>query len=74
MIELVRTNDLVHLSWAQAMLEEAGIHYLVLDTHTSSVEGSIGILPRRLMVATDDQARAAAVLEDAAKLRPDGDG
>lgn len=73
MVELVRTNDLVHLSWAQAMLEDAGIHYLVLDTHMSSVEGSIGILPRRLMVATEDQARALAILDDAAPAADDGD-
>ncbi len=65
MIEVVRTNDLVHLSWAQAVLNAAGIDYLVLDAHMSSVEGSIGILPRRLMVPDDQHARAQAVLEDA---------
>ncbi|HEX3501204.1 MAG TPA: DUF2007 domain-containing protein, partial [Stellaceae bacterium] len=51
MKELVRTNDAVRLSWLQAVLAEADIEVIVLDLHTSSVEGSIGAIPRRLMVA-----------------------
>ena len=59
---LLRTNDSVRLSWAQALLAAEGIEAVVLDTHTSIVEGSIGAIPRRLMVADDDHARARAVL------------
>jgi hypothetical protein len=62
MKELLRTNDVVRLSWAQALLRDAGIDSLVLDQHTSLVEGSIGAIPRRLMVATRDHRRAAALL------------
>lgn len=65
MVELVRTNDLVHLSWVQAVLKAARIHHLVLDVHMSSVEGSIGILPRRLMVAEEDRDRAQRALREA---------
>jgi hypothetical protein len=65
-IELVRSNDLVHLSWAEAMLRAAGIDCLIADAHVSSVEGSIGILPRRLLVATEDAEEARRVLEGAA--------
>jgi hypothetical protein len=43
-------------------LRDAGIDSLVLDHHTSLVEGSIGAIPRRLMVATRDHHRAAALL------------
>ena len=62
MQELLRTNDAVRLSWAQSRLREAGIESLVLDHHTSLVEGSIGAIPRRLMVAAADHRRARAVI------------
>ncbi|WP_193370187.1 putative signal transducing protein [Pelagibius marinus] len=65
MKELLRTNDIVKLSWLEALLADAGIETLVLDLHTSIIEGSIGILPRRLMVSDDDYLRARLVLRDA---------
>jgi hypothetical protein len=72
LVELVRSNDLVHLSWAQAMLAAEGIDCLVADAFTSGVEGNIGIFPRRLLVAADDLARARAVLAQAADAAVDG--
>jgi hypothetical protein len=54
MLELLRSNDLVHLSWAQAALSAAGIETVVLDAHVSGVEGNIGAFPRRLMIVDDD--------------------
>ena len=65
MKELLRTNDPVRLSWLQALLRDAGIESLILDHHTSLVEGSIGAIPRRLMVAAADHRRAVLVLEEA---------
>ena len=62
MRELFRSNNAVRLSWAQAQLRDAGIESLVLDHHTSLVEGSIGAIPRRLMVADRDLGRARAVI------------
>jgi len=62
MRELLSTNDIVRLSWAQALLRDAGIDSFVLDQHTSLVEGSIGAIPRRLMVAAGDHRRAAALI------------
>ena len=67
MEELLRTNDLVHLSWAQAMLDSAGVPHLAADLYTSSIEGGIGALPRRLLVAAEDLAEARRVLADAAR-------
>ena len=64
MRELLRTNDTVRLSWLQAMLAPAGIEAVILDTHTSIIEGSIGAIPRRLMVHENDETRARAVLKD----------
>jgi hypothetical protein len=65
MRELVRTNDVVKLSWLQALLADAGIEVVVLDVYTSVIEGSIGAIPRRLAVATADFERARRVLEAA---------
>lgn len=66
MVELVRSNDLVHLSWAEAMLTAAGIDCLMADAYVSGVEGNIGAFPRRLLVADVDRRRAEQVLAEAA--------
>lgn len=65
MKELFRTNDPVRLSWAEAVLAAAGIASFVLDTHTSIIEGSIGAIPRRLMVEEGDHARARRLIDAA---------
>ena len=65
MKELLRTNDIVRLSWVEALLADAGIGCLVLDQHTSLVEGSIGAIPRRLMVAERDYRRALQLVAEA---------
>jgi len=65
MKEILRTNNAVYLSFAQVVLAEAGIESLVFDTHMSIVEGSLGVLPRRLMVADDDVVRARRLLAEA---------
>jgi hypothetical protein len=67
MQELERTNDSVRLSWLQATLAAAGIEAVVLDAYTSIVEGSIGAIPRRVMVRDEDAARARAVIKEAGK-------
>ncbi|WP_119389870.1 putative signal transducing protein [Taklimakanibacter lacteus] len=63
MKEVLRTNDLVLLSYATHVLAEAGIEAVVFDSHMSAVEGSIGAFPRRLMVQDDDIAKALRELE-----------
>jgi Putative prokaryotic signal transducing protein len=65
MKELLRTNDPVRLSFLQCLLKDASIDSLVVDHHTSLVEGSIGAIPRRLMVANQDYRRARSVLDTA---------
>jgi hypothetical protein len=74
MRELVRTNDAVLVSAIQALLEAARIPHLVLDQNMSVLEGSIGILPRRVLVAEVHAQAARQLLEDAGyghELRPD---
>jgi len=65
MRELLRTNDPVLISWLQALLADAGIEAVVLDHHTSVVEGSIGAIPRRVMVLDEDHAAARRIVLDA---------
>jgi hypothetical protein len=65
---LATSNDPVRLSFLTALLADAGIAAIVLDAHTSAVEGSIGAIPRRLVVAKPDEARARLVLAEAGEL------
>ncbi len=65
MKELLRTNNPVRLSWLQALFSDSGIESLVLDHHTSLIEGNIGAIPRRLMVSDRDFIRARALLSQA---------
>lgn len=72
--ELVRTNNAVLISAVGALLEGAGIEHIVLDQHMSVLEGSLGMLPRRILVAEDDVTPARRILTDAGlahELRPD---
>ncbi len=62
---LTRSNDLVRLSFLRALLRDAGIESVLLDQNASAVEGSIGAVPRRLMVRAEDHAGARRVLEEA---------
>jgi Putative prokaryotic signal transducing protein len=63
--EILRTNDIVLVSAVGALLDGAGIPHLVLDQNMSVLEGSIGILPRRVLVADDEVNSARKLLEDA---------
>jgi hypothetical protein len=65
MKELLRSNNPVFLSFAEAVLKDAGISPLVFDANMSVLEGSIGVLPRRLMVPDEDFARAKKALDEA---------
>jgi|GEM_PF-182381 Protein of unknown function (DUF2007). len=65
MIELLRTNDAVVISFVESLLRDAGINFLVADQNMSIMEGSLGVLPRRVLV-TEEQAEAARkLLKDA---------
>ena len=68
MIELLRSNDLVQLSFLSAVLRDGGIEPIVLDQHMSVLEGSAAAIPRRLMVSDDDADAARRILEEAGAL------
>ena len=65
MIELMRTNDPVVLSFVQSILRDSGIGCFIADQNMSVLDGSIGILPRRILVADEDEQAARRLLEDA---------
>ena len=65
MREIMRSNDAVVLSFAQAVLKDLGIGTFVADLHVSAVEGSIGAFPRRLLVDMEDVAAARRALTSA---------
>jgi len=64
MKELLRTTDPTVIAFATALLDGEGITAFAMDVHMSTLEGSIGILPRRLMVRDEDLGRATRVLGD----------
>ena len=61
----MRTNDMVLISFVEALLSEAGIAHLVLDQNMSVLEGSLGVLPRRVLVARERLADARGIIVDA---------
>ena len=65
MEELIRTNDLVLISFVEALLKDAGIESWVADQNMSIIEGSLGVLQRRVMVRADRLNQARRVLIDA---------
>jgi len=63
--ELLRTNDIVLISFVEALLSDARIEHLVVDQNMSVLEGSIGILPRRVLVDRDRIGEARQMLREA---------
>jgi hypothetical protein len=64
MKELLRSNDPTIIAFATALLSGEDIGVFEMDVHMSMLEGSVGILPRRLMVADRDLFLARAVMRD----------
>lgn len=74
MKEIMRTNNPVLISFVEALLKELDIRYFVADQAVSAAEGSIGLFPRRILVAPEHYAKARDLLVDAgleADLRPE---
>lgn len=65
MREVLRSNDMVLISFAECLLRDAGIECAVFDENMSVLEGSIGILPRRILVEAAWGDRALRVLAEA---------
>ncbi len=64
MKELLRTNDPTVIAFATALLKGEGIDWFELDVNMSILDGSLGILPRRIMVRDKDLFMARVVMRD----------
>ena len=65
MIELLRSNDVVLLSFVRALLEAERIEVFDLDQHASVMDGSVAMVQRRVMVHDKDERAARQLLKDA---------
>jgi hypothetical protein len=63
--ELLRSNDVVHLSWIKSVYDEANIPIVVMDEQMSVLEGSTNAIPSRVVISEGDYTQAMKVLEDA---------
>lgn len=73
MEELVRTNDPVLISFLESILEDAGIKHFVADGNMSILEGSLAMIPRRILVDADQLHKARSLVTEAGlahELRP----
>ena len=64
MKEIIRTNDLATIAHIKLLLTNEDIEYFELDVHMSALEGSISILPRRIMVVDSVFERVREILTD----------
>ena len=65
MKELLATNNLVTISFVESLLSESNIDFLILDQNMSILEGSLGIIPKRIMVTDAALLAAKQLLNDA---------
>jgi hypothetical protein len=63
---VLQTNDPVLLNFAANLLAQEGVETVVFDEIASIMDGSMGFVPRRLMVLDEDFARAERLLKAAA--------
>jgi hypothetical protein len=65
MIELMATNNIVTISYVESLLKDAEIDFLILDQNMSILEGSLGIIPKRIMVTEASLLSAKQLMQDA---------
>ena len=64
MKQLLRSTDITVIAFARALLQGEDIDCFEMDVNMSVLEGSIGILPRLLMVRAEDYDRALRTIRD----------
>ena len=65
MVEILRTNDLVLITVVEAILKAEGIAFFVADQNMAAAEGSLGFLPRRILVDKREEKRARRLVAEA---------
>ena len=65
MVEILRTNDLILITVIESILKAERIAYFIADQHMAAVEGSLGFLPRRILVDSEEKERARRLIAEA---------
>lgn len=65
MEELLRSNNIITLSFVQSLMRDANIEVLWADRNTSTLEGSIGAIPQRILVDAEKITEARRIIVDA---------
>tara|TARA_Y200000002_G_scaffold236797_1_gene195604 strand:- start:1214 stop:1429 length:216 start_codon:yes stop_codon:yes gene_type:complete len=55
---LIRSNDIIYLTWIKSILSHNNIEFFVLDESMASTEGNISAIPIRILVNDDDLKKA----------------
>ena len=71
MVELIKTTNVVRLTYLQALLDDANIPFFVFDQYISMLEAGIGAFPRRIIVKEGFLLAAKTVLQDAQEFYND---
>jgi hypothetical protein len=65
LVEILRTNDLVLITVIESILKAERITYFIADQNMAAAEGSLGFLPRRILVDSEEKARARRLIVEA---------
>ncbi len=71
MVTLLRTIEVVRLSYLRALLSDFGIYTKVFDENIAALEGGFGAFPKRLVVLQAQRVAAEPVLGNAAEYYDD---
>jgi Putative prokaryotic signal transducing protein len=65
LVEILRTNDLVLITVIESILKAERIAYFIADQNIAAAEGSLGFLPRRILVDSEEKRRARRLIAEA---------
>ena len=59
---LLKSNDIIFVSWVKHQLTEEQIDFNVFDENMSLMDGNICAIPIRIMVKTEDLEKAKKII------------
>jgi hypothetical protein len=61
---LIRSNDIIYLTWVKSILSHNNIEFIVLDESMASTEGNISAIPVRILVDDNDLKKATYLISE----------
>ena len=61
---LIRSNDIIYLTWVKSILSHNNIEFIVLDESMASTEGNISAIPVRILVDDNDFKKATYLISE----------